>query len=150
MNILLIEDNPVILKLMEYTCEYEKHKCMSAGTGTDGLRLLRQVPFDLVISDENIPGIRGHQIAQWMRQDNHYKEVPMILISIEKDHKLYAELSAIGSINMFIPKPFTTKQLTSALNLVKLVKFPLKAEANPIAINTKSIDLARQNERVFQ
>lgn len=145
MNILLIEDNPVILKLMEYTCAYEKHKFMSAETGTDGLKLLEQAQFDLVISDENIPGIRGHKIAEWMRRDNRYKEVPMILISVEKDHKLYAELTAAGSINMFIPKPFTTKQLTSALNIVNLIKFPLKKEP----IYSKSIDLVAQTATAF-
>jgi CheY-like chemotaxis protein len=145
MNILLIEDNPVNLKLMEYTCAYERHTYLSARTGREAIKYLQQRKFDLVISDENLPEMRGHEIAHWMRQDNNHREVPMILTSVETNHKLFAELTAAGSINMFIPKPFTTKQLTSALNMVKLIKFPLKKEP----IFSKSIDLVSQTIAAF-
>lgn len=150
MNILLIEDNPVILKLMEYTCGYEKHTFKSAMTGSEGMKYLEQNQFDLVISDENLPEIKGHQIAKWMRQNTRYEEVPLILISVEQNHQLFAELSTNGSINMFIPKPFTIPQLTSALNMVRLVQFPLKVEVETIEIDTKDIELVDEEDLVLE
>jgi CheY-like chemotaxis protein len=124
MNILLIEDDPMILKLIQFTCDKEGHTIATATNGIEAIECLKNDLFDLIISDEVLPGLRGHEIADWMRQDTRYQQVPLILISAERNPQLFADLATKGIINMFVPKPFSVMQLLSSINMAKLIKLP--------------------------
>lgn len=86
--------------------------------------------FQLVISDEFLPKLSGHQIAEWIRQDAGYCMTPFILISAENNPKMFGDLTTRGLINFYIPKPFSIAQFTAVISL-SLTTFTKKA---PISI----------------
>ena len=67
-SILLVDDEPNILEVLEIVLKdagMDAYKCTS---GRDALRILRERPFDLVISDIRMPDLSGVQLLEEAKQ----------------------------------------------------------------------------------
>ena len=63
-NILIIDDEPDILKTLASALRLERYRVATAPGGEAGLQLFREEPFDLVITDMRMPGMDGIQVIQ--------------------------------------------------------------------------------------
>jgi two-component system KDP operon response regulator KdpE len=79
-RILLIDDDPYVLRLLEYTFSYAGAQVYAATGGQDGLRLLNFCAHrpDLVILDVMMPEMDGWEVSQRIRQ---ISDVPIIFLS---------------------------------------------------------------------
>ncbi|NLE87591.1 MAG: response regulator [Myxococcales bacterium] len=87
---------------------------VEAATGFDALRLLPRGPYQLVISDINMPHINGLELVRFIRQSDQHRETRVLLISTqasERDRERGLSLGADG----YLPKPFTPEELWSAV-----------------------------------
>ncbi len=66
-HILLVEDNPITLKLLETMVQSAGCTTDSAQDGEYGLELAQDKHFDLIITDIGLPGISGHELTQKIR-----------------------------------------------------------------------------------
>src|SRR5919204_2696049 len=85
---------------------------VEASSGFDALRLLPRGPYDLVITDINMPDINGLELVQFIRTNEHHRTTPILLISTqssERDRKRALSLGADG----YVAKPFTPEDLRS-------------------------------------
>jgi two-component system chemotaxis response regulator CheY len=76
-----------------------------ATSGFDALRLLPRGPYDLVITDINMPDINGLELVQFMRKSEQHRRTPILLISTqssERDRQRGLKLGANG----YLAKPF--------------------------------------------
>jgi two-component system chemotaxis response regulator CheY len=83
---------------------------VEAASGFDALRLLPRGPYDLVITDINMPDINGLELVQFIRKSEQHRAIPVLLISTrssERDRKRGLLLGA----NAYLPKPFTPEML---------------------------------------
>lgn len=126
-QILIVEDDPSILQLLQMVVRVSGYTYEIAKTGLDALKKLKTNDFLLVITDENLPGIKGHEIAEWMRGIDRYKDTPVILISAEQDFRLFSDLLAAGIITLFVPKPSSMNQLKATINLAMNMKMAVKS-----------------------
>lgn len=81
-----------------------------ATSGFDALRLLPRGPYDLVITDINMPDINGLELVQFMRKSELHQRTPILLISTqssERDRQRGLRLGASG----YLAKPFAGKTL---------------------------------------
>lgn len=95
---------------------------VEATSGFDALRLLPRGPYDLVITDINMPDINGLELIKFVRQSAQHANVPLLVISTsdrDKDRGL-----ALGA-DVFLPKPFSPEALRAA------VKASFEARARP-------------------
>src|SRR3970040_465839 len=60
---------------------------VEAASGFDALRLLPRGPYDLVISDINMPDINGLELVQFMRKSAQHRETPILLISTQSSER---------------------------------------------------------------
>ena len=120
-RILLVEDSASTRAFVRNTLEAEARalgevEVVEAASGFDALRLLPRGPYDLVITDINMPDINGLELVQFIRKSEQHKSTPIVLISTqssERDRQRGLELGA----NAYLVKPFTPERLRDEIAL---------------------------------
>lgn len=90
-----------------------------ATDGKDGWEKLStaDTPFQLVISDWNMPNMTGLELLRKVRSDAKYSKIPFVLLTAEAEAGQVAEAVKIGVSN-YVLKPFTADQLKTKLEQV--------------------------------
>ena len=108
-KILVVEDSASTRSFVRSTLESENGvadvEVVEAVSGFDALRLLPRGPYDLVITDINMPDINGLELVQFMRKSELHRATPILLISTqssERDRQRGLRLGANG----YLAKPF--------------------------------------------
>lgn len=100
----------------------------SARNGAEALRLLRSQPFDLVLSDWNMPVMSGVELLGAMRADDKLFAIPFILITAEAERGKVEEAITHGVTSMLL-KPYTPRQL--AIRMEKALAWKPRAPGQP-------------------
>jgi two-component system OmpR family response regulator len=112
-NILVIEDDPDIGRLIESSLESGNYIITVTDSGADGLVMLQSINYDLLILDLNLPGIDGIEICRKVRKFND--ALPIFIVSgrdTEIDRVIGRELGA----DEYITKPFSARELKARVN----------------------------------
>lgn len=83
---------------------------IEAESGFDALRLLPRGPYDLVISDVNMPNINGLELVRFMRASEQHRTTPVLLISTNASERDIHRGLALGA-DAYLVKPFTPESL---------------------------------------
>jgi two-component system chemotaxis response regulator CheY len=86
---------------------------VDAAGGFEALRLLPRGPYDLVITDINMPDINGLELIQFIRTNEHHRETPILLISTQSSQRDRARGLSLGA-DGYVTKPFTAEDLLRA------------------------------------
>jgi two-component system, chemotaxis family, chemotaxis protein CheY len=86
---------------------------VEASGGFEALRLLPRGPYDLVITDINMPDINGLELIQFIRNSEQHRETPILLISTQSSAKDRERGLSLGA-NAYVAKPFTPEALRAA------------------------------------
>ena len=79
-KILVIEDDPIALRLARYTLENAGYQVITASNGLEGLRKARERP-DLVVLDIMLPGMDGFEICHRLRAEPETAQLPLLILS---------------------------------------------------------------------
>jgi DNA-binding response OmpR family regulator len=115
--LLVIEDDQNLSKLLEYNLERAGFKCHLSSSGELGLEQLSRKSFDLVLLDIMLPGMDGFEICRKIRQNQLYKDLPIIMLTAkgeEIDRILGFELG----IDDYVVKPFSPRELTLRIRAI--------------------------------
>ena len=111
-TILVIEDEPDIVELIQYWLEREGYLVLTASNGESGLsEALRHEP-DLILLDIMMPGIDGLEVCRRLRESDSTRNTPLIMLtarSEEADVVVGLELGA----DDYVTKPFSPRQLVA-------------------------------------
>lgn len=80
-RILIIEDNPTNLELMDYLLKSSGHEVLPAVDGEMGLELARSAAPDLIICDIQIPKLDGFAVARCLKADARLRYIPLVAIT---------------------------------------------------------------------
>jgi PAS domain S-box-containing protein len=113
LQILVIDDEPLVRSLLKQVLENRGHAVMEAGNGQEGVRCFRENNIDLVITDHGMPVMNGLDAA--FRIKKQKPETPVLLIT-----GWQAETDAIfqkpSSIDEFITKPFDLEKIIALVD----------------------------------
>ena len=104
-KILVVDDNPNIVKLLEHRLKANKYEVITAYDGEEALERVRQEKPGLILLDAIIPKIDGYKVLSILKADEQYKDIPIVMLTAKgqiKDMKKGLELGA----NSYITKPF--------------------------------------------
>ena len=90
-RILLIDDEPSIIKMVSKRLDVEGFDVVVAMDGQEGLDKARSEKPDLIIVDVMMPKLNGYEICSTLKQDAQYRAIPVMLFTAkaqEKDEKL--------------------------------------------------------------
>jgi CheY-like chemotaxis protein len=116
-RILLVDDEPMILKLGQRMLERQGYTVESRASGTDALECFKQDPerFDLVVTDMTMPGVRGDKLAEEVMAFR--RDIPVILCTGYSKH-ISEERAAELGIRAFVTKPLTQQELANTVRRV--------------------------------
>jgi two-component system, cell cycle response regulator DivK len=109
-RILVVEDNPLNLKLIRDVLQFAGYDVIEAHTGEEGLHLAREDPPDLVLMDLQLPGIDGTETLRRLRQDSLARKVPVVAVTafaMAEDR----ERAALAGFDGYIEKPISVRAL---------------------------------------
>src|SRR5262245_1027408 len=114
-RILVVEDSVSMRAFVRSTLESrlsdaEEVEVVEAASGFDALRLLPRGPYDLVITDINMPDINGLELVQFMRKSELHRRTPIVLISTQSSERDRQRGLKLGA-NSYLAKPFGTTAL---------------------------------------
>ncbi|MDN5270471.1 response regulator transcription factor [Chloroflexus sp. MS-CIW-1] len=116
-TILVVDDEPGIVKIARDYLERAGFQVISAGDGPTALRLARQEQPALIVLDLMLPGMDGLDITRILRQDTLTAHVPIIMLTArveETDRLIGLELGA----DDYITKPFSPRELVARVRAV--------------------------------
>jgi len=118
-KILVVEDSPSTRAFVRSTLESESGvadvEVSEATSGFDALRLLPRGPYDLVITDINMPDINGLELVQFMRKSELHRATPILLISTQSSDRDRQRGLRLGA-NGYLAKPFGPQALVAEAN----------------------------------
>ncbi|HIJ87289.1 MAG TPA: response regulator [Desulfuromonadales bacterium] len=118
-KILLIDDDEQVLQVMTSFLEREQHEVSTAVDGKQGIRLLENQRFDLIITDVFMPEQDGVGVLMWLvNQKSRQKIIVMSGGSAAMDQNLLFDMCKILHANKVLPKPLDFETLTSAVREV--------------------------------
>jgi len=109
-KIITVDDAMTMRKMVSFTLQDAGHQVLEAADGVAALALLRNERVDLVISDVNMPNMDGITLTRRLRELNHLKATPIILLTTESAPEVKAQGRAAGATG-WIVKPFKPEQL---------------------------------------
>ena len=110
LRILLVDDEPSIVKMVGKRLEVEGFEVLIATDGQEGLAKAHAQSPDLIVLDLMLPKLNGYEVCTMLKQDARYQKIPVVLFTAkaqEKDEKLGMECGA----NTYVRKPFRAQEL---------------------------------------
>ena len=108
--VLVVEDDPVILRLLEVNFELEGFEVLSAHDGAEGIEMARDQRPDLVISDIMMPNLSGIELVEQLKGDAETASIPIILLSA-KAQSADVKAGMEAGADDYITKPFEPLEL---------------------------------------
>ncbi len=136
-RILLVDDEPLILKGLKYTLEQEGYEPESAVDGEEALSRFFAEEFDLILLDVMLPKLDGIQVCQRIRE---HSNVPIIMLTA-KGEDMDKILGLEYGADDYIPKPFNILEVKARIKAILR-----RAAAVPLAAEEKKIIRVRDLE----
>lgn len=118
---LLIEDEPVIRELVTSMLGDEGVTVACAATGTEGLKLARTQPWDLILLDVVLPQLDGISICRLLKADAHTKAIPLYMLTA-KARPADVEVATKAGADGYIHKPFRAADLMALVERLRTPK----------------------------
>jgi CheY-like chemotaxis protein len=111
-HILVVDDEPLVCDAVKMMLDFDGHVVQTATNGKDALALLSATAFDLVITDFEMPGMRGDELAAAIKARSPSQPVVMITAYAEM---LQASGNPLTGVDHIISKPFLLENLREAI-----------------------------------
>ena len=137
-TILVIDDEPELVKLLDYNLTKAGYLVLSARDGESGLAAARKHSPDAIILDVMMPGLDGWEVCKRLRQDPSTSALPLLMLTAkadEGDRVLGLELGA----DDYVTKPFGVRELLARVKA--LLRRSEAASTSPEVLKTGKIVL---------
>ena len=112
---LVVDDDPVILKLLEVNFEMEGFTVLVARDGEEGIDVARADQPDLIVSDIMMPKVSGLELVTALKGDPTTSEIPIILLSAKAQNADVRSGLEAGADD-YVTKPFEPLDLVDRVN----------------------------------
>lgn len=110
-EILIIDDEPQIRKLLEINLESNGYKTISASTGKEGLLFAANHPPELILLDLGLPDMNGHEVLQDLRM---WFNKAIIILSVQNNESDIVKALDNGATD-YLSKPFRIGELMARI-----------------------------------
>jgi DNA-binding response OmpR family regulator len=114
-TVLVVDDDPVILKLLEVNFEMEGFQVVRAADGAEGLERAREVRPDIVVLDVMMPRMTGYEVAKALREDAGTAHIPIIFVTARAQSSDVERGMELG-VDDYVTKPFDPLDLIARVN----------------------------------
>lgn len=112
-RVLVVDDDPVILRLLEVNFRLEGFEVSMASRGEEAIAVAAAEAPDVIVLDVMLPGMDGHQVYRGLRDDPATSQIPVVFLSaraMDEDLARYATEDVD-----YVTKPFDPSELVEAV-----------------------------------
>lgn len=114
-TVLVVEDDPVILRLLEVNFELEGFTVLLAQDGDEGIKVAQAEKPDIIVSDIMMPKVSGIELVETLKGKKATASIPIILLSAKaQTGDLKAGIDA--GADEYVTKPFEPLDLIDRVN----------------------------------
>lgn len=113
--ILSVDDSASLRQMLMITLQNAGHQVVSAEDGRTAFELAQQYPFDLILSDFNMPLLDGPGLIKALRAEPAYQHTPMLLLTTE-DAPEKKQLGKTAGATGWLRKPVDAQQLLMTID----------------------------------
>jgi DNA-binding response OmpR family regulator len=114
-KILLVDDEPNILLSLEFLMKKQGYQVFIARDGKEALHIINHEKPDAVILDIMMPEVDGYEVCKFIKDIPTLHETKVIFLSAKSKESEIEKGYAVGA-DLYITKPFSTKNLTRQVN----------------------------------
>ena len=114
-TVLVVDDDPVILKLLEVNFEMEGFTVLVAHDGAEGIDVARSERPDVIVSDIMMPKKSGLELVTDLKSDPGTSDIPIILLSA-KAQNADVRTGLEAGADDYVTKPFEPLDLVDRVN----------------------------------
>jgi pilus assembly protein CpaE len=116
-RVLLIDDEPVYYKMIVHALKPHGYEVEYARTGMDGLKTVPLFNPDVIITDVRLPDLSGYEVAQRLRRDPRFENIPLIFLTSQADLSDKLKAFEVGADD-YLSKPFQPEELVARVGLL--------------------------------
>lgn len=113
-KILVVDDEPFILKSLTFVLKKEGFHVDSATNGLEALEVIRKEKPDLVFLDIMMPKMNGLEVCQWIRQDPQLRDIHVIILTAKGQEADREKGLQIGA-DEYMTKPFSPSMVVKRI-----------------------------------
>lgn len=117
LNILVVEDEEAIREMLIMALGQNELNVTAVASAELALQTLADKTMDLLVLDWMLPGISGVELARRLKNDPHYKQLPIILLTARGEEADKIRGLEIGADD-YMTKPFSPKELVARIKAV--------------------------------
>ena len=149
-RILLVDDEPLIVKGLKYSLEQEGYETESAADGEEALTRFFGGQFDLILLDVMLPKMDGIEVCQRIREKSN---VPIIMLTA-KGEDMDKIMGFEYGADDYMTKPFSPAELTARIDaLYRRIGSDTQSDSveltqGPFVLNTRNRTLDKEGKRI--
>jgi DNA-binding response OmpR family regulator len=124
--ILVIDDEPYILRSLSYLLQREGYTVETATNGEEGLRRVRSLRPPLVFLDIMMPHMNGYEVCEQVKQDASLDGTYVIMLSA-KGQQIDRERGLLGGADEYMTKPFSPREVAERVRTILAERAAAKA-----------------------
>ncbi|MEA3489457.1 MAG: response regulator [Candidatus Omnitrophota bacterium] len=109
-KILIIDDEPDILKVMTFRLENLGYEVITAATGIEALDLIQKAAPDMIFLDLHMTGMDGPEIYKRLKSNERSKQIPLILLTADITASNSGRMNRLTADDVLL-KPFEPEEL---------------------------------------
>lgn len=138
-RILIVDDEPSIIELLEYNLSKAGYEVRSALNGKDGIEIVRAWEPNIILLDIMMPGMDGVETCRQIREVIKLKDAFVIFLTARSEE--YSEIAAFDAgANDYITKPVKPRALLSRIDAFFRRESMKEGNSNSITLNGLTID----------
>ena len=154
-KILVVDDEPTILELIEYNLESNDYQVTTATDGQMALDKANSNKFDLMLLDQMLPKLSGIEVLKKMREAGNLMPVIFLTALDSEDSKIEGLISGADD---YVTKPFSIKELLARIEVVlrrtsneeRVKNFQLNTDVKGLVIDGKDISLTKKEYELLE
>lgn len=116
-RVLLIDDEPIYYKMIVHALKPHGYEVEFARTGMDGLKTVPLFKPDVIITDVRLPDLSGYEVAQRLRRDPRFENIPLIFLTSQADLSNKLKAFEVGADD-YLSKPFQPEELVARVGML--------------------------------
>jgi len=109
-KVLIVDDDADIVETIKFNLELENIRCIEAHDGEEALLKMQNENPDLILLDVMLPKIHGFKVASFLKSDEAYKQIPIIMLTARAQKHDIMIGKGTGA-DEYVTKPFDMNML---------------------------------------
>ena len=117
-KILLVEDDPLIIKIYSSRLEQDGFEVEVASRGNEVMRKLKEQKYDLVLLDLVLPELTGFEILEKIRKEKEFSNLKVLVLSNLGEKENISKANRFGIVDYLVKASYTPKEVVQEVSRV--------------------------------